>query len=111
MACPSQSDSSSSPEGEVFPEIDRNVSKTCKLRIDDSVLQNILQLTHKSAIQVVKLAVFVIYSMRNGTRESQELKWAWANEVGGTIISLIAQTSSLRPYYHTLIPFLLGSKR
>ena len=94
---PSQDDSSSSPAGRFVPEIDKNVSKTCKLQINDSVLQNILQLTHESTTQVVELAV-LIYS-RNGTRMSQELKWAWANKVGGTIISLITQMSSSRPYY------------
>ena len=93
----SQDDSSSSPAGKFVPEIDKNVSKTCKLQINDSILQNILQLTHESTTQVIELAV-LIYS-RNGTRMSQELKWAWANKVGGTIISLITQMSSSRPYY------------
>jgi hypothetical protein len=101
----SSKDNSKSPHDQVYSSLDMtalnitNISAICKLQINESTLNNVLQLMHRSTgtTQVVELAVSI--SSRNETQHFPELKWAWANEIGRTISSLIAQTSPAQPWY------------
>ncbi len=93
-----QNNSTSSTEGKIVSNLNLtvlnqiNTSNICKLRMDESAVENILTFMHNHAIHVVEINVFI--DSKNETRSFPELVWPWANEIGRTIISLKARTGS-----------------
>jgi hypothetical protein len=69
-----------------------NASTICKLRIDKSTIENILRIMHNYTTHVAEIKVSV--NSGNKTRRFPEFTWPWANEIGRTIISLKAQSTS-----------------
>ena len=94
-----QDNSTTSTEGKIGSNLNMtvlnqtNASTICKLRIDESAVENILRFMHNRATHVVEINVFI--DSKNETRSSPELVWPWANEIGRTIISLKARTGSI----------------
>ena len=91
-----QDNSTSSTEGKILSNRNMtvlnltNASNICKLRIDESAVENILRFMHNHVTHVVDINVFI--GSKNETRSFPELVWPWANEIGRTIISLKART-------------------
>ncbi|CAB3984045.1 Hypothetical predicted protein [Paramuricea clavata] len=69
-----------------------NASTICKLRIDESTVENILRIMHNYTTHVIEIKVSI--NSGNKTRRFPELVWPWASEIGRTIISLKAQSTS-----------------
>ena len=73
-----------------------NASINCTLRLDESAVENILRFMHNYTTHVVEIKVSI--NSGNKTRRFPELIWPWASEIGRTIITLIARsTSSVQP--------------
>ena len=93
-----QNNSTSSTEGKIISNINltvlnqTNTSNICKLRMDESAVENILRFMHNHATHVVEINVFI--DSKNETRSFPKLVWPWANEIGRTIISLKARTTT-----------------
>ena len=93
-----QNNSTSSTEGKIVSNLNLtvlnqiNTSNICKLRMDESAVENILRFMHNHATHVVEINVFI--DSKNETRSFPELVWPWADEIGRTIISLKARTGS-----------------
>ena len=91
-----QNNSTSSTEGKIFSNRNMtvlnqtNTSNICKLRMDESAVENILRFINTHTTHVVEINVFI--DSKNETRSFPELVWPWANEIGRTIISLKART-------------------
>ena len=94
-----QNNSTSSTEGKIVSNLNptvlnqTNTSNICKLRIDESAVENILRFMHNHITHVVEIKVFI--DSKNETRIFPELVWPWANEIGRTIISLKARTGAV----------------
>ena len=91
-----QNNSTSSTEGKIVSNLNltvlnqTNTSNICKIRMDESAVENILRFMHNHVTHVVEINVFI--DSKNETRIFPELVWPWANEIGRTIISLKART-------------------
>ncbi len=91
-----QNNSTSSTEGNIFSNRNMtvlnqtNTSNTCKLRMDESAVENILRFINSHTTHAVEINVFI--DSKNETRSFPEMVWPWANEIGQTIISLKART-------------------
>ena len=72
-----------------------NVSTTCHLKIDQSSLKKILKLIHHKEKNAIELIV-LIQSFNNTLNRSRVLTGIkWANKMGRTLISLIAQAENM----------------
>ncbi len=86
-----------------------NVSTACHLKIDQSSLKKILKLIHQKEKNAIELNVW-IESFNNTLNKSRVLTGInWANKMGRTLISLIAQAERVQSmivssYTSTLTP-------
>ena len=83
------------------PPNQANGSTSCKLELNHSALNDITTLALKSTTQVIEIKISI--NPGNGRRKFPNRKWVWANKIGRTIVSLIAQLN-LEPawYFSTL---------
>ena len=83
-----------------------NTAASCDPKISQSALKDVLKLMSSSKTNVIDLHVWIesANNTMNKTRALAGIKWA--NEIGRTLISLIAQTeeSQLIPYQIMLLP-------